>query len=165
MKRESKIRQVEELNHLFSRHNSFFVVNFQGLNVAQITRLRKLLRRQGGEFKVVKNRLALRALRPEFPPKIREFFQRPTALVFPDGDAIALARLLREFSLENKSFQVKGGMIEGQVFPGEQLEEICRLGSRHELLAKIGYLLAFPLFNFIRTWQAPLVHFGLLLNQ
>ncbi len=165
MKRENKIKLVEELRHLFAQHDSFYVVDFQGISVAQMTRLRRAMRRMGGVFKVVKNRLALRALREELPEEMRLLFQKTTAVAFPDGDAIALARFLKEFSAQNKVLSVKGGIIQGQIFPAERFDEICQLSSRPELLAKIGYLISYPLVNLLRTFQAPLAQFGLVMNQ
>lgn len=165
MKREKKVKQIEELNNLFARHDSFYILDFQGMTVAQATRLRKAIRQMGGAFKVIKNRLALRALRADLPAEVKTYFQKPTALAFPDGDPIALARFLRDFSTQNKVLRVKGGVIQGFVFPGEKFEEICRLSSRSELLAKFAYLMAYPLIQLLRTFQAPLAQFGFLLSQ
>lgn len=165
MKKESKNKLVQELKGLFTTHDSFYLVDFQGMTVAQATRLRKAVRQMGGVFKVVKNRLALRAIKSGLPEEVRSFFQKPTAVAFPDGDAIALARFLKDFSSQHKVLSIKGGVLEGKSFAAEQFEEICRLGSRNELLAKIGFLLSSPLGNFLRTMQAPLVQFGYMLNQ
>jgi large subunit ribosomal protein L10 len=165
LKRESKTKLIRDLDELFSKHDSFYVLDFQGLTVAQATRLRKTIRQMGGVFKVVKNRLALRALRRELPAEVQAFFQKPTALAFPDGEAIALAKFLKEFSAQNKVLSVKGGVIQGQAFPPERFDEVCRLSSRSELLAKIAYLISSPLINLMRTMQAPLSQFGSMLNQ
>lgn len=165
MKKESKDRLVLELSGLFSKHDSFYVIDFQGMTVAQATRLRKALRQMDGVFKVVKNRLALRAIGKGMPDDLKMFFQKPTAVAFPDGDAVVLAKFLKEFSLQNKVLNIKGGMLQGQVFAAEKFEEICRLSSRNELLAKLGFLLSSPLASFLRTVQAPLVQFGYVLNQ
>ncbi len=165
MKKESKKKLLQELNGLFSTHDSFYVIDFQGMTVAQATKLRKAIRQMGGVFKVVKNRLALRALKSGLPEEVRAFFQKPTAVAFPDGDAVALARFLKDFSSQHKVLSVKGGLLEGRAFAAEKFEEVCRLGSRNELLAKVGFLLSSPLANFVRTMQAPLVQFGYMLNQ
>lgn len=165
MNRENKIKLVEELHHLFARHDSFYVVDFQGASVAQMTRLRRSLRKMGGVLKVVKNRLALRALPAELPEGIHLLFQKTTAIAFPDGDPIALARFLKEFSAQNKILSVKGGIIQGQLFPAERFDEICQLSSRTELLAKVGFLISYSLINLLRTLQAPLAQFGFLMNQ
>lgn len=165
MKKEKKIKLLEELNELFARHDSFYILDFQGMTVAQATRLRKSIRQMGGVFKVIKNRLALRALKQDLPPEVRTYFQKPTALAFPDGDPLALARFLKDFSAQNKILNVKGGVLEGQVFPGEKFDEICRLSSRAELMARLASLMAYPLISLMRTFQAPLAQFGFMLSQ
>lgn len=165
MKKEKKIRLIEELNELFAQHDSFYVLNFQGMTVAQATRLRKSIRQMGGVFKVIKNRLALRALRTDLPEEVRAYFQKPTALAFPDGDPLTLARFLKDFSVQNKILAVKGGVLQGYVFSGDKFDEVCRLSSRTDLLAKTAYLIAYPLVNLMRTFQAPLAQFGFLLSQ
>ncbi|MCX7974622.1 MAG: 50S ribosomal protein L10 [Candidatus Aminicenantes bacterium] len=165
MKKEKKTKLIEELNELFARHDTFYVLDFQGMTVAQATRLRKAIRQMGGVFKVIKNRLALRALKADLPAEVKNYFQKPTALAFPDGDPIALARFLKDFSTQNKVLSVKGGVIQGYAFPGGQFDEVCRLSSRGELMAKLAYLTAYPLINLMRTLQAPLAQFGFLLSQ
>jgi large subunit ribosomal protein L10 len=73
--------------------------------------------------------------------------------------------MLRDFSVQNKVMSFKGGLFEGQLLPPERFDEICRLASREELLGKIGYLMAFPLAQLLRTWQAPLSQMGRSLSQ
>lgn len=165
MKKEKKIKLIEELNEIFAQHDSFYILDFQGMTVAQANRLRKSIRQMGGVFKVIKNRLALRALKTHLPKEVRDYFQKPTALAFPDGDPIALARFLKDFSVQNKILSVKGGILQGYVFSGDKFDEVCRLSSRADLLTKVAYLMVYPLVNLIQTFSAPLAQFGFLLSQ
>ncbi len=107
----------------------------------------------------------MRALRTDLPEEVRAYFQKPTALAFPDGDPLTLARFLKDFSVQNKILAVKGGVLQGYVFSGDKFDEVCRLSSRTDLLAKTAYLIAYPLVNLMRTFQAPLAQFGFLLSQ
>ncbi|MGQ9673711.1 MAG: 50S ribosomal protein L10 [Candidatus Aminicenantales bacterium] len=165
MKREVKEKLVRELEAEFSGRDSFYLFDYTGMTVAQSMELRKLLRKNDCAFKVVKNRLARRALREDFPAEIKSYFEKPTAIAFAAQDPIRLARLLRDFAHQNKVLTFKGGLIEGQLLPPERFEEVCNLASREELLGKIGYLMAYPLITFLRTWQAPLATLGRLLSQ
>lgn len=165
MKREAKEKLVRELEANFASPNSFYLVDYTGLTVGQAVELRKILRKNEFSLKVVKNRLALRALREDFPAELRGYFEKPTAIAFAAQDPIRLARLLRDFAHQNKVLTFKGGMIEGQLLPPERFEEICSLASREELLGKIGAMIAHPLIKLLRTWQAPLATFGRLLSQ
>jgi large subunit ribosomal protein L10 len=96
---------------------------------------------------------------------LRAYFEKPTAIAFAAAEPIKLARLLRDFSVQNKIMAFKGGVMEGQIFPPERFDEVCRLTSRQDLLGKIGYLMAHPLTQLLRTWQAPLSQLGRALSQ
>ena len=165
MKRDTKEKQVQALDKMFRENNTYYLLNYEKMTVAQSVELRKALRRNSYSFKVVKNRLALRALSQDVPPELRPHFKKPTAIAFAAEEPVALARMMREFSLKNKILTVKGGVIEGLAFPAARFEEICKLPSREGSLAKIAYLMAYPLTRFLRTWQAPLNQFGVLLSQ
>ncbi|MGB7295161.1 MAG: hypothetical protein WBC70_06175, partial [Candidatus Aminicenantales bacterium] len=104
-------------------------------------------------------------LREEFPREFRSYFEKPTAAAMAAEEPVKLAQLLKDFSVQNKVITFKGGMIEGQLLPPERFDEICRLGSREGLLGKIGFLMAFPLVQLLRSWQAPLSQLGRLLSQ
>ena len=165
MKRDTKEKQVNTLNKMFEENSSYVLLDYEKMTVAQSVELRKSLRRNSYSFKVVKNRLALRALSQDVPTVLRPYFKKPTAIAFATKEPVALARLVREFSSKNKILTVKGGIIEGQAFPAARFDEICILPSRKESLSKIGYFMAYPLTKFLRTWQAPLNQIGVLLSQ
>ncbi len=165
MKRDAKAQAIKNWEEDFHRHRTIFLLDYTGMKVSQAVALRKLLKKNAYEFKVLKNRLALRALTEEFPREFRSYLQKPTAAALAAEEPVKLAQLLKEFSVQNKVMAFKGGMIEGQLLPPERFEEVCKLGSRERLLGKIGYLMALPLGLFLRTWQAPLSQLGRSLSQ
>jgi large subunit ribosomal protein L10 len=165
VKRDAKAQWIKSLEEDFGRGKTIYLLDYTGMKVAQAAALRKLLRKNSYEFKVVKNRLALRALKDEVPAELRSFFQKPTAVALAAEEPVRLARMLKDFSVQNKVMTVKGGLFEGHLLPAERFDEVCRLPSRQELLGKVGYLMAFPLTQLLRTWQAPLSQMGRLLSQ
>lgn len=165
MNREDKEKQVKELSEVFSRYDSFYLVDFLNMSVAQAIQLRKLCRDNDYSFRVVKNRLALRALREDFPEDLKKSFQGLTAVAFAPQDPVGLARLIQDFSSRNKVLKVKAGLLEGEFVSADKFKEVANLASREELLARIGGLLAAPLMRLLRTWHAPLSGFGTLLSQ
>ena len=165
MKRDAKARLIKSLDEDFGRQKTIYLLDYTGMKVAQAVALRKLLKKSSYEFKVVKNRLALRALKEEVPAELRSFFQKPTAVALAAEEPVKLARMLRDFSVQNKVMAFKGGLFEGHLLPAERFDEVCKLTSRQELLGKVGYLMAFPLMQLLRTWQAPLSQMGRLLSQ
>ncbi len=165
MKKENKERIVDELAEAFRDNTTFYLVDFKRMPVWQSVELRKTLRKNSFRLKVVKNRLALRALGESAPEGLKPYFEGPTALAFAPENPIGLARLLKEFSAQNKVLAVKGGVVEGQFLAGERFEELARLTSRNDLLARFGSLMATPLMTFLRTLGAPLNNLGGLLGQ
>jgi len=165
VKRADKEKQVKELSEAFDRYDNFFLVDFLNMSVEQAVEIRKLCRENSFSFKVVKNRLALRALKEEFPDDLKISFQGSTALAFAPQNPIGLARLIQDFSKQNKVLRVKAGILEGQYLTADKFNEVANLASREELLARIGGLMAAPLIKLLRTWQAPLSGLGTLLSQ
>lgn len=165
MKKESKKPIVTALEGLFASNGTFYLVDFKRMSVAQAVELRKLMRKGGYTYKVIKNRLALRALGEKCPESLRPFFQKPTAVAFAAKEPLPLARLLKDFSNQGKVLAVKAGQIEGRVLAAGQFEEICRLTSREDLVAKFAFLLAHPLHQLMRALRAPLGDLGLLMGE
>ncbi len=165
MKREHKEKIVKELQDTFANSRTYYLVDFKRMNVAQSVELRKLLRKSSHSLRVVKNRLVLKALTDSCPENLRPSFENSTALAFTNSDPVGLAKALKEFSAQGKILAVKGGVVEGRTMDSGQFEEICRLGSRDDVLGKIGFLMAYPLTQFLRTLTAPLSQMGLLMGQ
>jgi len=165
VKREVKERQVKELSDSFKSCKSFYLVDFIKMPVSRAVELRNLFRENSYSFRVVKNRLALKAFREDFPEDLKRYFQGPTAIAFASQDPVGLARLIKDFSVRNKVLTVKAGLLDGEFLSGERFTEIASLSSREELVARIGYLMAFPLIKIHRTWQAPINGIGRLLSQ
>lgn len=163
--RESKEKIVDEISEIIDAHDTFLLVDFEKMPVSKSVELRKKMRENAYSFRVVKNRLALRAIKPEIPEEVRNNFKGVTGIAFAQDDPIGLARLIKEFSVQNKLLKVKGGIVEGRYMAEERFEQIAALTSKKDLLAKVGYLMAAPLTKLLRTWQAPLTSMGSMLSQ
>jgi large subunit ribosomal protein L10 len=165
VKKEAKTPIVASLERLFAESGTYYLVDFKRMTVAQAVELRKLMRKNGYTYKVIKNRLALRALGEKCPEALRPFFQKPTAVAFAAQEPIPLARLLKDFSNQGKILAVKSGQVEGHVLAAGQFEEVCRMTSREALVGKIAFLMAQPLHRLMRTLQAPLGNVGILMGE
>ncbi len=165
MKKETKTLRVDELGAVFAAHKTLYLFDYTKMKVSQATALRKSLRAQGASLKVVKNRLALRALAESVPSDLRPAFRKPTAVAYTAADPIALARTVKEFAASTKAIALKGGLVEGIYFAPERFDEIVKLAPRADLLAKVAVLMAAPLQKLLRTLQAPLSQTGILLGQ
>jgi large subunit ribosomal protein L10 len=165
VKRSQKVTRIDELNDIFKANDTFYLFDYNKMTVAQSVDLRKTLRKYSSSLKVVKNRLALRALQAEFPADVKASFHHPTAVAYTAADPIILAKALKDFAVQNKVLVMKGGLVQGRYFPAERFDEVAKLSSRQALLGKIGYFMAYPLAQFLRVFQAPLTSTGSLLSQ
>lgn len=165
LNREKKEERVKEILEDFNKNKTFFLVDYVNIPVAKSIELRTQLRENKCSIKVIKNRLAIKALENEISEEFKEKFRGPTAIAYTSDDAINLARILNSFIDSNKILSIKAGLVEGQLIDGDRFKEIAGLGSRRELMTKIGYLMAAPLTKFLGTWQAPFHSTGSMLSQ
>lgn len=163
--RAKKEQQINEIHESFAKHDSFYLLDFMKMPVSLAVEFRKQMRENSHSFMVVKNRLAVRALKEGVPEDLKSQFQGPTAIAFAQENPLGLARLIKDFSVQHKVLSVKCGIVEGQFLEGERFADIARLTSKNDLLAKLGYLMAYPIITFLRTWQAPLNSVGSMLDQ
>ena len=162
--REKKESLVKEINENFATHDSFYLFDFINMPVAQTMELRKQLHENSFPIKVVKNRLALRALTEDLPEDLKDYFRGPTAIAFASENPLQLARILRDFSKQHKVLKFKAGLLEGQFLPQDKFEDVANLTSREDLIAKLGFLMANPLITLLRTLQTPIESLGRLLS-
>lgn len=99
---ENKQTQVQEITERFQSAASVVVVDYRGLNVAQVTELRKQLREAGVEFKVYKNTLTRRAAEAAGVEGINEVLTGPNAIAFSTEDVVAPAKIINEFAKKTK---------------------------------------------------------------
>jgi len=162
--REKKESLVKEINENFTTHDSFYLFDFINMPVTQTMELRKQLHENSFPIKVVKNRLALRALTEDLPEDLKDYFRGPTAIAFASENPLQLARILRDFSKQHKVLKFKAGLLEGQFLPQDKFEDVANLTSREDLIAKLGFLMANPLITLLRTLQTPIESLGRLLS-
>ncbi|MBN2199555.1 MAG: 50S ribosomal protein L10 [Candidatus Aminicenantes bacterium] len=165
MKREKKDLQIKQLSEILNQKDSFYLMDFTKVTVGQSVALRKALRKKSHVFRVVKNRLALKAFDDRQPKELKPYFQKPTAIAYTDGDPVDLAKSLKDFASQHKVLTVKGGVLQGQIFGPDRFEEIVALGSQQEMLARFASLMAAPLSRMLSALRAPLGSLGGLLGQ
>jgi large subunit ribosomal protein L10 len=131
-----------------------FIIGFKGITVNQVTELRSRVRKSGGQYIVIKNTLARRAVAGKPLEQVREHFVGPTAVVFSKSDPVGLAKVLTEFAKDAPVIEFKAGLVEGQAIAASQVKEIASLPSRQQLIAKLVFLLQSPIARFVRVLAA-----------
>jgi large subunit ribosomal protein L10 len=144
---------------------SAFVVGYKGISVPQVTDLRAKIRNSGGKYLVVKNTLALRAIDGKPLAGLKELFAGPTAVVFGEGDPVALAKVLTDFAKTVPAIEFKGALVDGQAVAAAQIQEIADLPSREALIAKLLFLMQSPVSRFVRGLAAIEQQFVSVLDQ
>jgi large subunit ribosomal protein L10 len=142
--REEKARVIESLVEKL-RGGSAVLVDYQGMDVARSTDLRRRSREAGVEFIVAKNTLTKRAADEAGLEDLSEYLVGPTALAFSD-DPVASAKLMAEFADQVESFALKGGLLEGgRVLNGADVVALSKLPGREQLLAQVVGGISSPL--------------------
>ena len=142
-----------------------FVMGVSGITVAEVDDLRRRVREQGGQYLVVKNRLAKIAVEGGALAEIGSVFEGPTSVAYSETDAVALAKALTEFAKEVPKVEFKGGVLDGQAIEASQVQAIASLPSREELIAKLLFLLQSPTTRFVRGLAAIPQQFVSVLHQ
>ncbi|MEX2582811.1 MAG: 50S ribosomal protein L10, partial [Gemmatimonadota bacterium] len=128
MDRASKETFVTELRDRINRAPVFYLTDFSGLSVQQMTKLRRSLRASGAEYVVVKNRLAIRALAETDLPDISGSLEGPTGMVFGYEDAVGAAKALSDFAKDHDQRPTfKLGILDRKILAPEQIDRIAKL--------------------------------------
>lgn len=156
--KEEKVKAVEELKDMFSRSSSAILTDYRGLNVADMTELRKKLKEQEIEFKVVKNNLARIAIQ-DYDYDIDEFLKGPTAIAFSYEDPVAPAKVLVDFAKAHKELEIKAGVVEGKVAGVDVIKDLAKMPPREQLLASAVGAIQSPLYGIVGVLQGTLRDF------
>ncbi|MFX4301188.1 50S ribosomal protein L10 [Alicyclobacillus tolerans] len=144
---EEKAKLVEEIVDRLNRSKGTVVTDYRGLNVAEITELRKQLREAGIEFQVLKNTLTRRATEKTSLTELDAYLMGPTAIAFGYDDPVKPAKILNDFAKKHKALELKGGVVEGRVISSSEVVALAGLPSREGLLSMLLSVLQAPMRN------------------
>src|SRR5437762_10287610 len=163
--REEKSQEVSELTEQIGKASNAFLIDFKGITVPQVTELRKQVRQANSGYVVVKNTLALIALKDSPIINMKEQFTGPTAIAFNATDAVVLAKALTKFAKDVPAVSFKGALLNGQVVPASEIQNIANLPSREELVAKLLYLMQAPIRGLVTVLQANIRNLAVVIDQ
>jgi large subunit ribosomal protein L10 len=158
--RPEKVAVVDEVRERFDSASAALLTEYRGLDVTAIGALRRALREAGGEYKIYKNTLVRFAAR-EAGLDIEELLVGPTAIAFvgerPDGapgDAVLVAKALRDFARTNPALVVKGGVMDDKALSAADARALADVAPRDVLLAQLAGAFAAPMQQFAGLLQA-----------
>ena len=138
MPRPEKVQAVADIKERLDGAQAVFLAEYAGLSVQEQQALRRELRANGAEFKVVKMTLARLAAADMEIEDFDALLLGPTGLTFADGDPVAAAKTLRDFAKSHEVLVVKGGLLGREFLTPERIAELADIEPREMLLAKIA---------------------------
>jgi large subunit ribosomal protein L10 len=149
--REVELRQLEAA---FKSTETAVLVDYKGMNVPQVTELRRQLRTAKATYKVVKNTLAKRALKGTALEALEKHFAGTTAVAYTANDPIALAKTLTTFAKTAPTLTIKAAIVSGRAIKAAEVAELASMPGRPELLAKLLYVLQAPMVQIVTVLSA-----------
>tara|TARA_Y100001970_G_C14101155_1_gene785555 strand:+ start:700 stop:1215 length:516 start_codon:yes stop_codon:yes gene_type:complete len=156
MPSNKNIEEVKELSELLSKAKAVYFTKYHGLNVVQITELRRKFFKADIEYRVAKNNLIKLAAENNKISGIESLLKGSTALAISYDEPVAPAKVIKEFIKESELPEVKGILFEGDLLPGEEFKRLADLPNKEQLLSKLVAMLNSPMQKFVSTLNAPM---------
>ena len=156
MNRTEKVAVVEGLNKALSATPHVILASFRGLSVNQATELRRAVRRAGGRYRVVKNRLAKLAAPGTPLEQLVDQFAGPCAIATHDSDPVVLAKALSDFTKANPEVELLAGVVDAkEVVDAKGVKRLAGLPGLPELRAQLLSLVQTPATSLVRLLNTP----------
>jgi len=152
--RQEKSQAIQELKERFQKATLTLLTDYKGLKVNEMTQLRRELRENSSELKVLKNTLAKLAVQDTDLKPLEDYFEGTVAVVTSESDPVGPAKVLVKFAKEFEKPQIKVGFLSGNIMETAQVEALSRLPSREELLANLLGSMQAPAQNLVNVLAA-----------
>lgn len=164
MRLEEKKQTVSELAQKLERSNIVITTNYIGLTVAEMTELRRKLRQEGIEYRVIKNTLARFAAEQVDKEKLNSIIEGPTAIAFGYGDETVPAKALLDYIRSTKSeLKIRGGLMGERVLSASEVATLATLPPKEVLIAKLLSGMQGSIFALVNVLNANIAGFTNLL--
>ena len=153
LNKNQKTKILEDLKEKIAKQKAMVFVDFTGLKVKDISRLRKELKKDKNEMKVAKKTLLNLALKENKLEITKDKLTGEVAMIFGFDDEVSSARIVYQFSKKNSAIKILGGFLENKFKEIEEIVALAQLPSREELLARLVGSIASPMSGFVRVLQ------------
>ena len=149
--KDLKAEQIQLIKEQITNAKSFVLVEYEGINVEDDTKLRSNFRQNGVKYQVHKNRLLKIALNELGYNEFDGFLEKTTAIALANEDALAAAKITTEASKTIKAIKTKCGMMDGKFVDAEVVSQLATIPSKEVLLAQLCGLLQSGLSGLARA--------------
>jgi large subunit ribosomal protein L10 len=151
---EQKQQIVADLAEQMKNSVSGVLVNYQGITVENDTKMRKALREAGVKYMVQKNTLTGRACDEVGFSELKQYLTGMTAIAISENDAVAPAKVLKEYAEKIESFTILAGYVDGAVVNADTVKELAEIPSKEVLIAKFLGSIKSPVYKLAYALQA-----------
>jgi large subunit ribosomal protein L10 len=152
--RADKAAELQGLEAAFQGSDSAILIDYKGLNVPQVTELRRQLRSAKASYRVVKNTLAKRALKGTSFEPLTPYFEGTIAVAYTASDPVALAKTLTTFVKTAPTITIKAAVVQGRAIKPAEVTDLASLPGKPELYAKLLFLLQAPMVQIVSVLNA-----------
>ncbi len=156
MIRVEKVKRVQEIKDGIEKAKAFYLCDFTGLTVAEVSQLRRNIREKGGLLKVVKNTALHYALKEKGISGFDPYLAGPTAVLYAFEDEIEPLKVAYDYSKEISKLSFKAGWLEGKLYGAKDVEVIATLPGKQDLRAKLVGTLNAPIYKLVMALNWPL---------
>src|ERR1700683_2548576 len=165
LSRQKKAEKVGELAKELEQSTSAIIGTFSKLTVAQDFELRKTVRKAGGRYRVLKNKLAARAAQGTKIEAALKGLKGVSSVAYTSGDPVALAKALSAWVKDNAEFTFKLGIIDGKVIDVREIGELATMPGKEELFSKLLFLIQSPAQRLATVINATGRDLAVVINQ
>ena len=152
--RADKEQELASLTDMFTKADSAILVDYRGLNVPQVTELRRQLRASRAQYKVIKNTLAKKASAGTPFESFDKHFVGTTAIAYTGEDVVAMAKTLTTFMKTAPMLSVKAAVVSGKAIKPNEVTDLATMPGKPELYAKLLYVLQAPMQQLVTVLSA-----------
>ncbi len=154
LNKTDKHELVEKLHEELNSSSAVFLTDHCGLNVADLTKLRKNVHANEGSYRVVKNTLLKLAAKDTAVEGIADHMVGPTAIAVAQGDPLGVAKALVEFAKANNVLELQAGVLGESILSVDDIKQLADMPSKEVLLAQMLGSISAPTTNFVGTLAA-----------
>lgn len=163
--REQKKQIVMEIQNKIEKAQAIVLVDYRGLNVEEVTELRKKFTEADVEYRVYKNSMMRFAFKNSGLEEFNQYLTGPNAIAFSDNDPVAPAKITDEFAKGHKNLEIKAGVVDGKIIDINKVKDLAALPPREVLIAQVLGGLNAPISGFANVLQGSIRNLVYALDQ